>query len=85
MKRQALTPYLCAFAAAGILAACGKGTPTPRPLTAAERAASLVEVIEHRDECRSIRNRLSAPNPDAKTVDELYREAVSTKCLEKDV
>ncbi|HEX5394417.1 MAG TPA: hypothetical protein VFW68_14125 [Rhodocyclaceae bacterium] len=85
MKRPATALSLCVLAATGVLAACDKGTPTPRPLTAAERAASLVEVIEHRDECKSIRKRLSDPNPDAKTVDDLYREAVSTKCLEKDV
>lgn len=77
--------YLCAFATAGMLAACNKDTPTPRPLTALERAASLVEVIEHREECNSIRQRLATPNPDAKTVDELYREALGSKCLAKDV
>lgn len=85
MKCTTAAIYLCAFSAAGILAGCNNGTPTPRPLTAAERAASLVEVIEHREECKSIRKRLSNPNPDAKTVDDLYREAVATKCLEKDV
>lgn len=84
-KRSTTALYLCVLATAGGIAACDKAAPTPRPLTASERAASLAEVIEHRDECKSIRKRLSDPNPDAKTVDDLYHEAVSTKCLDKDV
>lgn len=73
------------LAAMTSLTACNKGTPSPRPLTAAERAASLVELIEHRDECRHFRTQLAAPNPDGPMVDKLYHEAIQAKCLEKDV
>lgn len=85
MKRPTTNVFLCVLATAGILSACDKTTPTPRPLTARERAASLAELIEHREECKSISKRLLHPDPDAKTVDDLYREAVRAKCLEKDV
>lgn len=67
------------------IAACDKSPIQPKPVTAAEKAAFIAEMIEHRPECKPYREQLSKPGLDTETVDKLYREAVKTRCIEKDV
>lgn len=67
------------------LAACGKTPMPPKPLTAQEKAAFLVEIVEHRPECNAYRDRLSRPDLDGPSVDAIYRDAVKSRCIEKDV
>jgi hypothetical protein len=63
------------------LAACN---PIP-PLTTAEKAKFVYELIEHYHECDSYRQRLKAPAVDSPAIDGVYKDAVKTGCIKRDV
>lgn len=66
------------------ITACSKPAG-PRPsLTAKERAKVLAELVESRKQCDVFRERLAGPNPDSRSVDTIYHDALKAKCLAKD-
>ena len=64
-----------------LLAACN---PVP-PLTNAEKAKFVYELIEDYPTCNDYRKRLDVPGVEAPVIDAVYREAGKNGCIKRDV
>jgi len=74
-----LFPLVCLLFA--LLAACN---PVP-PLTNAEKAKFVYELIEAYPTCDAYRTRLDVPAIDTPAIDAVYREANKSGCIKRDV
>lgn len=72
--------FICAFLITG-LCACN---PVP-PLTNAEKAKYLYELIEDAHNCDSFRTRLAVPGLEGPAIESLYKEATKAGCVKRDV
>ena len=63
------------------LAACN---PVP-PLTNAEKASFVHELIEAYPNCNDYRRRLEVPAVAAPAIEAVYREAIKSGCIKRDV
>lgn len=74
------TIILAAFLCLG-LAACN---PVP-PLTNAEKAKYMYELVEETHNCDGFRHRLDVPGVDGPALEAIYREAIKGGCIKRDV
>lgn len=74
---QMTKTVFAALALATLMTGCD---PTP-PLTPVQRAKVLLEAIEDRPACDSLRQRLRDPAITLEGFDAAYRESISSKCL----
>ena len=70
-----------AFATLLCLCACN---PVP-PLTNAEKAKFVFELLENYPNCDVYRKRLEVPAVESPAIDAVYKEAVKTGCIKRDV
>jgi len=63
------------------LAACN---PVP-PLSTADKAKFVYELIEDYRDCDTYRQRLRVPAVESPAIDAIYKEAVKTGCIKRDV
>jgi hypothetical protein len=72
---------LAASLLAGLGAACN---PVP-PLTNAEKAKFVYELLESQHACDGYRTRLEVPGLENQAIDSIYREATKAGCVKHDV
>ncbi len=70
--------------AAGLLASLCACNHTA-PVSDAEKAKIVVEMIDRGHECDAYRTRLEVPGLDRAAIDEIYREAAKAGCVRHDV
>ena len=68
----------CLFIA---LCACN---PVP-PLSNADKASFVYELIENYPTCDAYRQRLTVPAVESPAIDAVYKEAIKTGCIKRDV
>ena len=70
--------------AVSLLAGLCACNPVP-PLTTAQKAKYVFELLESEHSCDAYRTRLDAPGLEGPAIDGIYREAAKAGCIKHDV
>ncbi|MGZ8261843.1 MAG: hypothetical protein ACXW11_12245 [Methylotenera sp.] len=55
------------------------------PLTASKKARLVIELVIDNARCSAFKARLGSPSVDDDAIEEIYRDAMKARCINKDV